>query len=171
MLATQVVALDHGGETVLVRVCVVAHTSAGASAAPRHVRRKGHRDGREAAASNVAATVRRHDARGPDGDRRAARQSERLAAVRVSSDGPASASSDGPLLPLPVRLSRSVRTADVRPVLSPHRRHTEETDDGGSRLALDGEEERSEFVAVFVMLVGAVERNKRCCMALTCALH
>ena len=50
----------------------------------------------------------------------------------------------------------------------PRRRHTEETEDGGSRLALDGEEERSEFVAVFVLLVGAVERNKRCCMALTC---
>ena len=49
------------------------------------------------------------------------------------------------------------------------RRHTEETEDGASRLALDGEEERSEFVAVFVLLVGAVERNKRCCMALTCA--
>ena len=48
------------------------------------------------------------------------------------------------------------------------RRHTEETEDGASRLALDGEEERSEFVAVFVLLVGAVERNKRCCMALTC---
>ena len=73
-----------------------------------------------------------------------------------------------PVMSCPVR--RPVEQTEACPPRY-RRRHTEETEDGGSRLALDGEDERSEFVSVFVMLVGAVERNKRCCMALTCALQ
>ena len=44
-----------------------------------------------------------------------------------------------------------------------------ESDDGTSRLEFENEEQQAEFVSKFLTLVGCVERNKRCCLALTCA--